>query len=172
MRIRQTDGVLRLSVSEICCLRLFEESDADELYTLIDANRTYLSRWMPWAAAQGLQDTLGFIRTTHRQLVENDGFQTAIVCDGSIIGVVGYHAVNWNNRSTSIGYWLGERHQGEGTMTRAVRLLVDHALRTWNLTASKSVSHLITAAVGRFQNASDSAKRAHSASRPHWGSFP
>jgi ribosomal-protein-serine acetyltransferase len=133
LRIRETDGVLRLPVSETCCLRLFEESDADELYTLIDANRAYLSRWMPWAAAQSLQDTLGFIRITHRQLADNDGFQTAIVCDGTIIGVVGYHAVNWSHRSTSIGYWLGEQHQGKGTMTRAVRLLVDHALRTWDL---------------------------------------
>jgi ribosomal-protein-serine acetyltransferase len=68
-----------------------------------------------------------------RELVDNDGFQTAIVCDGTIIGAVGYHAVNWSHRSTSIGYWLGEQHQGEGTMTRAVCLLVDHALRTWNL---------------------------------------
>jgi ribosomal-protein-serine acetyltransferase len=29
---------------------------------------------------------------------------------------------------TSIGYWLGEEFQGQGTMTAAARLLTDHAL--------------------------------------------
>jgi ribosomal-protein-serine acetyltransferase len=133
LQIRQTDAVLRLSVSETCWLRLLEESDVDELYALIDENRAYLSRWMPWAAAQSSQDTLAFIRMTRRQLAENNGLQTALVCNETIVGVVGYHAVDWGNRSTSIGYWLGEQYQGQGTMTQAVRVLLDHALGTWNL---------------------------------------
>ena len=29
-------------------LRLLEESDADELFALIDANREHLGPWMPW----------------------------------------------------------------------------------------------------------------------------
>jgi ribosomal-protein-serine acetyltransferase len=47
--------------------------------------------------------------------------------------VIGYHTVDWSNRSTRIGYWLDEGHQGGGTMTAAVRLLVDHALTVWRL---------------------------------------
>lgn len=47
--------------------------------------------------------------------------------------MIGYHAVDWANRSTRIGYWLAEEHQGQGTMTEAVRLLVDHALSVWGL---------------------------------------
>ena len=45
----------------------------------------------------------------------------------------GFHAVNRQHRSTSIGYWLDEREQGKGIMTRAVRALVDHALGPWGL---------------------------------------
>lgn len=122
-----------MSVSETHRLRLLEESDANELYALIDTNRVYLSRWMPWAAGQDFQDTLRFIRMAHRQLLDNNGLQAALVCNGAIIGVVGYHAVNWNHRSTSIGYWLAEQHQGRGTMTSTVRALIDHALGAWKL---------------------------------------
>jgi ribosomal-protein-serine acetyltransferase len=47
--------------------------------------------------------------------------------------VIGYHGVSWRDRSTSIGYWLIERAQGRGTMTRAVRALTDHAFNVWQL---------------------------------------
>ena len=110
-------------------LRLLEESDAAELYALIEADRAYLSEWMPWAPAQTLEDTRVFIRRARKQLGDNDGFQTAIVLDGRIVGEIGYHRVDWHHRSTSIGYWLASSAQGRGAMTRAVRALVDWAFR-------------------------------------------
>jgi ribosomal-protein-serine acetyltransferase len=112
---------------------LLADHDVAELYTLIDANRARLRVWLPWAGSQTLDDTKGFIRRAGRQLVDNDGFQVAVVCSGAIAGVVGYLGVDWQNRSTALGYWLGEEWQGKGTMTLAVRTLVDHALTTWQL---------------------------------------
>ncbi len=47
--------------------------------------------------------------------------------------MIGYVSVDWGNRSTRVGYWLDEGQQGRGTMTAAVRLLVDHALTVWRL---------------------------------------
>jgi len=100
----------------------------------VEANRDHhLARWMPWATGQTLEDTLAFTRRTREQLASNDGFQTAVIGDGRIVGVIGFHGISWEHRSTSIGYWLAESAQGRGTMTRSVRALVDHALRTWRL---------------------------------------
>jgi hypothetical protein len=50
-----------------------------------------------------------------------------------IVGVLGFHGVDWTNRATSLGYWLAEAAQGRGTMTRAAAALVDHALTGWQL---------------------------------------
>jgi ribosomal-protein-serine acetyltransferase len=133
MPIEETNDVLAINLTDTCRLRLLEESDVDELHALIDANRAYLSHWMPWASTQNLDDTLGFIRTTRLQVAENNGFQAAIVLESSVIGVVGFHAVDWTHRKSSLGYWLSEEQQGNGTMTLAVRALVDHALGTWQL---------------------------------------
>jgi ribosomal-protein-serine acetyltransferase len=124
---------MRLSISATCRLRLLEESDALELQAVIEANREVLARWLPWAGAQTLEDTLGFIRRTREQLAGNDGFQLAIVCGGKIAGVAGYREVDWNQRSASLGYWLAAQHQGRGTMTEVVRALVDHAVSGWDL---------------------------------------
>lgn len=125
--------VLQFQLTEGQKLRLLDKSDAEELYALIDANRDYLMRWLPWAAGQTLQDTLAFIHRTREQLANNDGFQMTIVDDGKIVGIVGFVGVSWQHRSTTIGYWLAESAQGCGTMTRAVRALANHALETWQL---------------------------------------
>jgi ribosomal-protein-serine acetyltransferase len=115
-------------------LRLLEERDAAEMYALVDRNRAHLGPWLPWVpVTRSPDDSLAFIRLTRRQLADNDGFQTAIEVDGAIAGVVGLHRVDWDNRATSIGYWLAADHQGRGTMTEAVGALVDHAFGAWGL---------------------------------------
>jgi len=127
------DGICRIDLTEGRWLRLLEESDEKELHSVVEANREYLAHWMPWAAGQAPDDTLAFIRRTRKQVANNDGFQTALIEGDRIVGVVGFHGVSWENRSTSIGYWLAEFAQGHGTMTRAVRTLVDQAFGSWRL---------------------------------------
>jgi ribosomal-protein-serine acetyltransferase len=114
-------------------LRPFEAADAGELHALIEANRAYLARWLPWASRQTPVDTEQFIRRAQAQLEEDDGFQAAIVCEERIAGAIGYPSVDWDRRQTRIGYWLSEDRQGKGTMTLAVAVLVDHALSAWGL---------------------------------------
>lgn len=114
-------------------LRRLEESDADELYLLVDANRDYLSRWLPWPPTQTPQSTVEFIQLAHRQAADNQGFQLAIIDHGPLVGVIGFHRVDWENRSTSIGYWIAEHAQRRGLVTRGVRALLDHAFEQWTL---------------------------------------
>jgi ribosomal-protein-serine acetyltransferase len=114
-------------------LRLVEHSDAQELYDVVLANREHLAAWMPWAAGQTLDSTIAFLDASRKQLAGSQGFQAAIVQDAEIVGVIGYHRVDWENRSTSVGYWLAESAQGHGTITAATRALVDHAFDRWKL---------------------------------------
>jgi ribosomal-protein-serine acetyltransferase len=125
--------MLHIELSDGRWLRLLEESDAEDLHSVVEANRDYLARWMPWAARQTLEDTVGFIRDTRKQLTDNNGFQTVIVDHERIVGMAGFHGLSWQVRSTSLGYWLAESAQGRGTMTRSVAALVDHAFGVWQL---------------------------------------
>jgi ribosomal-protein-serine acetyltransferase len=126
--------VLRHELPSGAVLRLLEESDADELFALTDRNRAHLEPWMPWLpSTRTPQDTLEFIRATRRQIAANDGLTLAIVRDGAIVGDCGFHHVDWANRAATIGYWLSAGEQGRGTMTEAVRALVDHAFGPWGL---------------------------------------
>lgn len=114
-------------------VRPLRAADAPELHALVEANRDYLARWLPWAADQDLAATEEYLAGAEAQLARNDGFQAAIAPEGSIIGVAGFHSIDWTNRNTSIGYWLAEDAQGRGRMTTTVRALVDHAFGEWHL---------------------------------------
>jgi ribosomal-protein-serine acetyltransferase len=114
-------------------LRDLQESDADEVYAVIDANRAYLSEWMPWAEGQTLDGTRAFIRKSAQQHADNQGFQVAMIDADTIVGAIGYHRVDWGNLATSMGYWIAESAQGRGTVTLAVSALVDHAFAVWEL---------------------------------------
>lgn len=114
-------------------VRPLEAADAEELYAVIEANRDHLARWMPWAAEQDLAATIRFIAEAEEQQAGNNGFQAKIAPDGKIVGVTGFHSIDWPNRKASLGYWLAEDAQGKGTMTAVVRALVDYAFDEWDL---------------------------------------
>ena len=102
--------------------------DAADLFALTDANRAHLRTWLPWLdGVRRLEDTRAFIRTAEMQASRNDGAQFAVRVDGAIAGVIGHHRIDWRNRHTSLGYWLGAAYQGRGLVTAACRSLVAHA---------------------------------------------
>jgi ribosomal-protein-serine acetyltransferase len=125
--------MLRLELSSGCRLRLFEESDAEELERVIAANRGYLAEWLDWADETGDEAWLEFIRRTREKVGANDGFVAAIIDGDAIVGWVGFDRVDWDSRSTSVGYWLAQDRQGRGIMTEAVAALTAYAFDVWKL---------------------------------------
>ena len=78
-------------------------------------------------------DSQSFIQSALHQFAANHGFQTGILYKEQLAGIIGFHEINWTNRSTSIGYWLGEGFQGRGIMTIACQVMVEIAFREYNL---------------------------------------
>lgn len=115
-------------------LRLLQNKDAEELFQLMDSCREHLREWLPWVdASKSLEDIKAFIQSTMNQFASNNGFQAGIWYKGEIAGVIGFHGINWSNKSTSIGYWLGEKYVGKGIMSKACRVFVDYAFTDLNL---------------------------------------
>ena len=120
--------MLTIPVTDRCRLVPLELADADELFALTDENRRYLRQWLPWLdSIRSVEDTRTFVRAAHAQAARNDGVQLGLAVDGRIAGVVGHHQVDWRNRATSIGYWIGESYQGRGLTTAACRALITRA---------------------------------------------
>ena len=115
-------------------LRLLEDRDAADVFAAVDRNREHLRRWMPWVSdGYSLDDARSFQRRSLEQFARNDGFQAGIFRSGQLAGVIGFHAIDWPNRRTTIGYWLDAAHVGRGIMSAACAAMVDHALTVWKL---------------------------------------
>jgi len=121
-------------LSDQYSLREIALGDAEELFAVCDTNRTYLRRWLPWLdRTRTPSDTCDFIQRALRQHENKQGFQAVIVVQSRIAGLVGYHRIDWENQSTSLGYWLAGEFQGRGLMTMSCRALIDHAFAALNL---------------------------------------
>ena len=121
--------MFRRRVDDAVALALLEEQHAPELFALVEVNRAYLRKWLPWLDANTrVEHTAAFIRASLAQFAARDGLACAIVEKGAIAGVAGLHRIDWPNRRTSLGYWVAEDRQGRGLVTRAVGALVDYAL--------------------------------------------
>ena len=117
-----------ISVSDQFNLTPLELRDADELFRVTDDNRDYLRQWLPWLdSIKRVEDTRVFIQAGQAQSAQNNGTQLAIRVRHTIVGIVGHHQIDWRNRIASLGYWVGEAHQGRGVVTAACRSLVSHA---------------------------------------------
>lgn len=117
-----------LSVDPEIELCLFEDRHAEALFKLVDQNRIYLREWLPWLDANtSVDDTKTFIKSTLEQFAGNNGFQCGILYKNHLVGVIGYHKIDWANRAAGIGYWLSADAQGQGIITRACRCLVNYA---------------------------------------------
>src|SRR5512137_39277 len=100
-------GLVKIAIEDGLFLKSLELRDAEELMLLVDANRPYLREWLPWLdMTRTIDEMIIFVESTLRQFASNQGFQTAVWHQEKIVGIIGYHHLEWANRSTCIWYWL------------------------------------------------------------------
>lgn len=116
-------------------LKPIEPSDTPDMFYLTEHNRVHLRKWLPWLdTVKRIEDSEQFILHTIEQHSSGQGIHFGIWYQGQLAGVVGVHGINWANRRTEIGYWLGADFQGKGLMTEAVAAYIDQLIfGVWNL---------------------------------------
>ncbi|WP_066392517.1 GNAT family N-acetyltransferase [Cytobacillus eiseniae] len=123
-----------LKVDQEIELQLFQLHHSEELYQLVDVNRNHLSQWLPWVDSMSSPIQYhSIIPSWLKQFADNNGFNTGIRYNGVLVGSIGFHQMDWNNRQTSIGYYLAEGYEGKGIMTRSVQALINYAFLDLNL---------------------------------------
>jgi ribosomal-protein-alanine N-acetyltransferase len=77
----------------------------------------------------GLEHAQQFIRLTQRGLRDRSTFVFAIEHRESkeLVGMIGFHNVNYQHSRAELGYWLARSMWGQGLMTEAVPMMVRFA---------------------------------------------
>jgi ribosomal-protein-serine acetyltransferase len=122
------------NITEAVSLRPLRLSDTAELFALTDANRAHLRRWLPWLdAVQVEEHSREFVESAMAQHAAGRGPVFAILHDGGIAGVVGFHPIRPIHAVGEIGYWLAESQQGRGIMTACCKFVVRYGFHSLNL---------------------------------------
>ena len=120
--------MLTLKVDSELELRIFEHREAGELFWLVDSNRRYLRKWLPWI--DGIQSPGQFysvIQMWQKEYFEGSSIHFGIRYMGVLAGSISLHDIDWNNSQASIGYYLSEKLQGRGITIRTVKAVIKHA---------------------------------------------
>lgn len=125
---------MTINVDEELQLHLLQMQDGGTLFQLVQDNREHFRRWLPWVdSIVSPVQYQSIISSWLRQYYDNNGFHLGIRYRHHLIGVIGLHSIDWFNKQTSIGYYLGKGFEGKGIMTRSLKVLLDYLFRYLHL---------------------------------------
>ena len=108
-------------------IRLFDLKDAEPAFAVVERNRAYLREWLPWVdLTTSPHDLRNFVVRVHNQFDAGRGPQCGLWVEGAFAGSIGCHPIDWPNRACSIGYWIEQRYQGKGIVTRTCESFLDY----------------------------------------------
>jgi ribosomal-protein-serine acetyltransferase len=116
-----------LKVDDEIEIQLFQLHDSDSLFKLVEENRYHLREWLPWVDSMTSSFQYhSIIPQWLKQFADYNGFNAGIRYKGRLVGGIGLHQIDWFNKQTSLGYYLGSKYEGKGIMTRTVRALLQY----------------------------------------------
>lgn len=114
-------------------IRLYRESDAQDLFEAVAESRDHLRPWLPFADAhQTVEESRDWIIHTMAQWELREELSMSIweIATNRYLGGTGFAIHSWETGYFEIGYWIRASEEGHGYITEAVRLLANYAFDT------------------------------------------
>jgi ribosomal-protein-serine acetyltransferase len=125
---------LIIRLDDVTELRPVQREDAEELFAVIDRNRNHLRSWLPWVVPEySIEHAHRFLEESIGRYAERESLTLTIRHRGRLCGTIGLHPIDRLNKSTSIGYWIDQAHEGQGIVTAACRAVVTEGFRGFGL---------------------------------------
>ncbi len=109
-------------------LRQLKLSDATDIFEIINSQREYLGKWLPFVAfTKELKDTQRFVDSIINVPKDKIEYTFSIRKESQLIGLIGLKNSDLANKKTEIGYWLSKEFQKQGIMTKSVEKICEFA---------------------------------------------
>jgi RimJ/RimL family protein N-acetyltransferase len=118
---------LILPINNELHLREIEVSDAPAIFHIINTQREYLGKWLPFVAAtESWEDTYAFIQSVKDQKVPVVQIVFSIYRDKNLVGLISVLNIDQGNRKAEIGYWISQNEQHQGIVTKSVLAVINY----------------------------------------------
>lgn len=122
--------MFRFQIDDNSEIRILEERHAEVLFKLIEQNR---ERHLEIPQLFSLDEAQEVIRRDLLLFANNKGLGVGIWHQDKLAGGVRYHEIDWKNRTTEFGYWLGAEFEGKGLITKVCEVMIVHAFEELKL---------------------------------------
>jgi ribosomal-protein-serine acetyltransferase len=122
----------QIPVSEDISLSIISPFDAEELFSLVDENREYLRKYLPWVDdTKTIDDSRSFINLALKRFSESIEMTYFIRKTNKIIGTISIWLENKNTGIYEIGYWIAENYSKQGIMTKCISEIIKTAFNVF-----------------------------------------
>ena len=123
-----------LKVNSEIELRTLQLSDSNDIFNTIDSQRIYLGKWLPFVEdIKKVDDIVEFVVSVANLPKEKLEFAFTIRKQDKLVGLIHLKSTDIVNRKTEVGYWLSEKFQRQGIMTKSLERLCYFAFNELNL---------------------------------------
>lgn len=115
-------------------LQLLNPAFAPVYVDLVAENYDYLAKWLAFPPhCKEEKDFLAFIRKSLHDYADGKSLVCAIFYRDTLIGNCSFNTINTELKRAEIGYWIAEKYQGNGIVTRVCRKLIELAFYQYEL---------------------------------------
>lgn len=123
-----------LKIDENLQLELVKLSDAQDIFEVVDSQRKYLGAWLPFVPfIKEIADEENFIKSNLETLEQTKNYVFCIRKSGKLVGLISFFNTDLLNQKTEIGYWISQKFQKQGIVTKSVNRLCEFAFNELNI---------------------------------------
>lgn len=147
---------MTIKIDDKIRIELIEEKHIQPIFDMVDENRNHLRPWLSFVdRMQTVEFAKKFVNGTMQR--NNDGVEYAFVIynNDQMVGRVGVYKIDNQNKIGEIGYWLIEKSQGNGIVTKCCYELINFCFDNLELNRIEikcSVENLKSQAIPRKLN--------------------
>ena len=117
-----------------CKLVLPDKKYAVDIYKVIVEERLRLAKYLPWVMdMKSLQDEEQFLEYSIEKIHKEEMMMFIILVDENVAGMIDLHNINRSSKRAEVGYWLSEKFEGYGIMTKAVDIIEKYSFNELKL---------------------------------------
>lgn len=125
---------MTIFIDDKLTLEMIRIEHAEPIFNLVNLNRVHLREWLPWVIKmETLEQFKEIILISQQGYTDNSDHAFVIKYEEEIAGRIGVYDIDHQNKIGSIGYWIGEKFQGKGIVTKSCNSIIEYCFNHLDL---------------------------------------